>query len=184
MVDRLKKKSEEVLHENPWWTYKHDIFSAKSGAEGEYFYGEMPGFSLVVPVLDDGTIVLVLQHRYLQDKQSIEFPGGGIKEGQEPVDAAKAELLEEVGCVSDNFTKIGQFETDNGFLKNTCHLYLAKVESLTDLQSDDEFEETERLIRKPEEVDQMMANNEIWDGVALAAWSLARQHVMKKNEIE
>lgn len=182
MVKRLKKISEEVLHKNPWWTYKHDTFETPSGGEGHYYYGEMSGFALVVPVLDDGRIVLALQYRYLTGKQSIEFPGGGIEEGQEPIDAARAELVEETGCTATDFVKIGQFETDNGFLRNTCHLYLAHVDAVGPQAAHDETEEIEVVLRRPEDVDRMMASNEIWDGVALAAWTLARPHVMKVHQ--
>lgn len=182
MVKRLKKRTEETIHQNPWWTYKHDTYEKPDGEEGHYYYGEMAGFSLVIPVLPDGRIVMALQYRYLTEKQSIEFPGGGIEEGQEPIDAAKSELYEETGCTATDFVKLGVFETDNGFLKNACHLYLAHVEAMGEQGEHDSAEEIEVLIRRPEDIERMVMNNEIWDGVALAAWALARHHFIKSGD--
>ena len=175
MPKHLKKLSEEVLHENPWWTYKHDTYELPNGEEGNYYYGETPGMVMIVPILSDGRLVLTLQHRYLRDKQSIELPGGGIKKGQEVLDGAKVELFEETGCVAKEFIKIGSFETANGLLKETTHVFLAHITEQHEQHLDD-IEEIELLYRRPDEVDKMIRSNEIWDGQTMAAWTLSHYH--------
>ncbi|PLX27185.1 hypothetical protein C0581_03600 [Candidatus Parcubacteria bacterium] len=175
MPKHLKKLSEEILHENPWWKYKHDTYEKPNGEEGDYFYGDTNGVVMIVPVLGDGRLVLTLQHRYLVDKQSIEFPAGGIKDGMTPAEAAKLELLEETGCVPREMIKMGTFEPANGFVKDTCHVYLAHIESQGEQQLDDS-EEIEVMYRRPEEIDDMIRKNEIWDGESMATWALVHHY--------
>ena len=177
MPKHLKKLSEEVLHENPWWKYKHDTYEQPNGKPGDYFYGETNGVVMIVPVLEDGRLVLTLQHRYLSDKQSIEFPAGGIKDGMTPAEAAKLELLEETGCVPKEMIKMGEFEPANGFVKDTCHVYLAHVATQGEQHLDDS-EEIELMYRRPEEIDGMIRKNEIWDGESMASWSLVHHYFL------
>ena len=180
MPKHLKKISEEVLHQNPWWTYKHDKYILPNGQEGDYYYGETPGNAMIVPVLPDGRLILILQQRYLRKKQSIEFPCGGIVEGQSALDAAKRELLEETGYVADEYVKIGEFEGLNDMAKDMCHVFLAYVTE-QGVQQLDDTEEIEILYRRPDEVDQMVRKNEIWDGQSLASWAMVHHHFLHKD---
>lgn len=180
MPRRLKKISEEVLHENPWWMYKHDRYELPNGQEGDYFYGETKGIAIIVPILADGRIVLTLQHRYLKDKQSIEFPGGGILDGLTSLEGAQKELFEETGCVASEFIKVGEFEPANGFIKDTSHVFLAHIQEQGEPHPD-VTEEIEVLYRRPEDIEQMIRQNEIWDGQTMATWSLVRHHFLKDS---
>ena len=47
---------------------------------------------MLLPVRDDGRIILVNQYRYLNEKESLEFPCGGVKDGQSYEETAKHEL--------------------------------------------------------------------------------------------
>jgi ADP-ribose pyrophosphatase len=76
-----KKISEAVLFKNSWWTYKKDEIELPSRKRGEYHYVHTNGASMVVPVLSDGRIVFVNQYRYLNDRESLELPCGGVKVG-------------------------------------------------------------------------------------------------------
>lgn len=175
-----KKISEQILATNPWWTYKHDSFELDNGKQGEYFYGETLGFAMTVPVLDDGRLVLIRQYRYLEDKELIGFPGGGIKVNQTPLDAAKAELLEETGCVAREFIKIGIFQPSPGFVKDLSHVFLAEVSEMHQQELED-TEQIEILLRRPDEVDEMVRKNEIFDGQTLAAWALIHHKFLHNN---
>ncbi len=179
MPSPLKKVSEEILHENPWWRYKHDVFAFPDGKTGDYYYGETYGMSIVVPVLPDGRMVLVKQYRYLSDKYSIEFPGGGIHKAEAPTDVAKRELVEETGYGAAEFINISNFEPHNGLFLDTTHVFIARGVKQVDTQGlrGDETEFIEILLRRPDEIDQLIRNNEIWDGQTLATWALARYYV-------
>ena len=177
MPKRLKSLSSEVLHRNPWWVYKRDTYTLPNGKNGEYYYAETSGFSMIVPVLPDGRVVLVLQHRYLSDKQSIEFPAGAVDGDKNVLAAAQRELREETGYLSDMWRKIGVFHGSKSMIKNNiAHIFLAHVSSCS-AQELDETEEIGILFRTPQEVDTMIRDGSIWDGSTIAAWYLVRPSV-------
>lgn len=178
MPKHLKKISEEILHENPWWTYKHDIFEKPDGSQGDYFYGETRDMAMIVPVNRvDNTIILALQYRYLAQKQCIEFPGGAIKKDQQVLDAAKAELHEETGWIAHEWVNIGEFESMNGLMKDRCHVFIAYVTEQHE-QNLDDTEDIEVIYRRPDEVDDMIRKNEIWDGQTMATWALVHHYFL------
>ncbi len=184
MPKHLKKLSEESLHKNPWWEYKHDTYELPNGETGDYYYAQFSGMCITVPVLEDGRIVLCLQHRYLAGKQSIEFPGGGIIADMDLTENARRELYEETGCIADHMLKVGVFEPANGYAKDTTHVFIAQVAEMRALPEADAAEEFEVLIRRPDEIDRMVRNNEIWDGETLAVWAMVRHHFFKEQEAE
>ena len=104
-----KKLSESILLKNSWWTYKRDTFQLPSGKPGEYHYVHTNGSSMIIPVLGDGTLVLVNQHRYLMGKESMEFPCGSVKEGSTHDETARHGLNEETGYSAKDLSKVGEF---------------------------------------------------------------------------
>ncbi len=177
----MKKISTEVVHKNPWWEYKCDKVIRADGSEGEYCYTETPGNVIIVPVLDDGRLVLVRQYRYLAEKNSIEFPGGGIGKDESPADSAKRELLEESGYNTDNLIKLGMFEPSVGVIKDMSHVFLANELSFVQEPKSDAMESTEVILRRVDEFENMIKQGEIWDGQVLAAWALVRDLLLKSN---
>src|SRR5208283_655228 len=81
MLAHWKKLTSKIVHKNPWWNYHLDSFQIPNGVKGEYHYVHTEGSSLIIPVIDNGKIILVNQYRYLRDRESIEFPCGGVKPG-------------------------------------------------------------------------------------------------------
>ncbi len=174
MCVMYKKISEEVVHKNPWWVYKHDTFEMPDGTIGNYYYGEKPGGVLIIPVTADGRLVLVRQHRYVHNKFSVEFPIGAIEAGESPNEAAHRELKEEIKQDAENLISVGTFEPSNGLFKDQFHVFVARDLFKATADTLDSTEEIEILERRPDEFDDMIKRGEIWDGETLAAWTLAR----------
>jgi len=80
------------MFRNPYWTYKRDTFELPSGRPGEYHYVHTNGSSMVVPIVGDGSMLLVNQYRYLVGRESMEFPCGSVKEGSTHEETARHEL--------------------------------------------------------------------------------------------
>jgi len=174
LIKKGKKISEEIKFKNPWWSYKVDKYFFPNGKEGEYHYCYTDGSAFIIPVLPNGKILLVNQYRYLNDRFSIEFPGGGIKENQLPDDIARKELIEETGYEGE-LEKIGIFNPYNGVTNEICHVYIAQNLKPSNQFVKDEGEEFEFIELNAEEIDSMIASNEIYDGMTMAAWALARR---------
>ncbi|MBU0546321.1 NUDIX domain-containing protein [Patescibacteria group bacterium] len=180
-MSRPKTISTEIVHQNPWWTYYRDKIILTNGQESEYYYGESRwlGGSMVIPVLDDGRILLTVQHRYPRDKQSMEFPCGGMKENEHASVCAERELLEETGYRAEEMMKIGTFEGLNAVFKNAAHIFLATgLDKIQEVMIDPQ-ECIEVVIRRVDEFEEMVERGEIWDGQTLAAWALAKNRVYK-----
>lgn len=162
------------MAENPWWKYKHDVFEMPDGTKGNYYYGEKTGGVLIIPITAEGKLILVRQHRYLQNKFSIEFPIGGVEEGESFNDAAHREFKEEVGQDAGDLSNIGSFEPSNGLFKDSFQIFVARDLFLSTKSTPGVTEDIEILERRPDEFDDMIKRGEIWDGETLAAWTLAR----------
>ena len=167
----IKKQSEEVVHQNAFWTYKHDVFTYPDGRQGDYYYGEDRGMAVVVPVLPNGHLLVIKQFRYLPQRSSIEFPGGGIRANESPEAAARRELLEETGYTCTTLKQIGQFEQYLGVFKAPAYVFLADV-SDQQPQILDDTEEISILTVTPAEFSQMVQRGEVIDGGTLATWAI------------
>ncbi len=170
-LKRWRKISEETRTANPWWKYKLDVFQLPSEKRGEYHYVHTNGSSMVIAQHDDGTLVMVKQYRYLNNRESFEFVCGGVKDGHSYEDTAQKELAEEAGLHAKKFECIGEFNPYNGVTNEICKVYVA-----TDLtpfnSSPDETEEFEVLRLHHNEIDELIRKRIVWDGMTLAAWSL------------
>jgi len=174
----IKQTSSETLGKNPWWEYRHDKYTRSDGSEGDYYYCKTNGAVIIIPILENGKLILVRQYRYLAEKNSIEFPCGGISNKEEtPLEAGKREFLEETGYATDDFVKMGEFETNNGYCKDNTRVFVAN--ELKQIKEPDNTPEEviEVMYRRVDEFDAMIKRGEIWDGQTLAAWMLSRDYV-------
>ena len=85
-----------------------------------------PGGVAVLPLEEDGTVLLVRQFRYPFGKVLLEIPAGKMdKGGEEPRSAALRELGEETGAIPDELISLGSIYVSPGFCDEELHLYLA-----------------------------------------------------------
>jgi len=175
-LGRWEKISSKDKFKNPWWTYRMDKFRLPSGKEGEYHYLHSGHSVFIIPILENEKFLLIKQFRYLFDRDSVEFPAGGMRDNDSPRVVARKELIEETGF-DGNLTKINEFGPFVGLSDEMTYVFLA-----TDLIRSDEFkkddtEEFEYLERTAEEIDQMIVSGEIFDGMAIASWVYAKIHL-------
>jgi ADP-ribose pyrophosphatase len=173
---RWKKLTEETLFKNRWWTYKRDTYELPNGATGEYNYVHIGGSAMIVPIMRDGRVLMVKQYRYLNDRESLEFPCGSVKEGMSHDETAWHELAEETGYSSNRFFLAGEFNPYNGVTNEICKVYIAR-ELYPVGATPDETEEFELAPMMPEEIDEKIRNGEIWDGMTIAAWCIVKRSV-------
>lgn len=173
-----KRIDSKTIFKNKFWSYILDNYSIGDSITGEYHYVHTPGSTLVIPVLDQDTFILIKQYRYLNNKISIEFPCGGVLEGLEREANALKELREETGYKADTLTKVGEFSPFTGAADELCTVFIGQ-----DLEKDplpaDITEEFEILYLTRNEIQDLIAKNEIWDGLSLASWSLAQSVLAK-----
>jgi ADP-ribose pyrophosphatase len=127
----------------------------------------------VVPVDQDGQLLLVRQYRYTGNRDSIEFPCGGMKEGSTHEETARDELLEETGFMAEQLKQVGNFNPCNGLLDEICKVYIARSLTYAGARPD-ETENMELVRLSMREVDDLILDGTIWDGMTIAAWALAK----------
>lgn len=90
----------QQLTEGGWLDLYKDVVALPDGTQATREYVKHPGAVAVVPLLDDGRIVLVRQFRYPVGKITLELPAGKLDAGEETLACAKRELQEETGYVA------------------------------------------------------------------------------------
>jgi ADP-ribose pyrophosphatase len=173
-----KKLSEAIVLKNPWWTYKRDAFELPSGNSGEYHYVHTNGSSMIVPLMEDGSLLLVNQYRYLVGKESLEFPCGSVKDGSTYDETAWHELAEETGYSAQELFMVGEFNPYNGVTNEMCHVYIAG--GLRHVGgTPDETEEFEIHRVSPTQLDEQIRAGLVWDGMTIAGWTIAKPKLEK-----
>ncbi len=101
---------------------------------------EHPGACAVVPVFDDGTIMLVKQFRYPVGQVFLEVPAGKIDPGEPPRQTAIRETEEETGVVPGSIAYAGHFYPVIGYSDEIIHIYVAwNLRSRENNRDRDEF---------------------------------------------
>lgn len=121
------------------------------------------GAAAVVPLTDEGNVILVRQYRYPFSQVMLEIPAGKLDIGEDPMDCAKRELIEETGYDAKEFVYLGAFYPSVAMLNEVIHLYLAKNMMLRETNLDeDEFLHVEQ--RPLSEVVEQVMRGKIPDG--------------------
>ncbi|HNP80898.1 MAG TPA: NUDIX hydrolase [Nitrospira sp.] len=84
-----------------------------------------PGASAVVPLKEDGTVVLIRQFRHAANGFIYEIPAGKLHPKEDPLDCAARELEEEIGYKAGRFELLSSIFTAPGFADEVIHIYLA-----------------------------------------------------------
>jgi len=132
-----------------------------------------PGASAVLPVFENGDVMLVRQFRYPMSQIFYEVPAGKIDPDETADITAERELKEEAGLGCESFEYIGHFYPGIGYSDEIIHLYTAwDITTYEQQVDDDEFLIKERMPFR-EAVD-MVHSGEISDGktmvTVLRAW--------------
>jgi ADP-ribose pyrophosphatase len=107
-----------------------DVVRLPDGSQGAREYIRHPGAVAIVPLFDDGAVLLERQFRYPHAREFIELPAGKLEPGEPHLDTAKRELLEETGHVAAEWTRLGVIHTAIAYTDEAIELYLAKTLSV------------------------------------------------------
>lgn len=106
-----------------------DVFSVikhYTKAGQTYSILRCPDWVNVIALTRDGRFVLVQQHRFGTQSESLEFPGGIVEKGQLPLQAAIEELREETGFESSDWYHLGSYQANPGLQNNQVHSFICK----------------------------------------------------------
>jgi len=149
-------------------------------SEGEHTYKREvvhhTGSAVIVPVHDDGTVVLVRQYRHPAVRYMLEAPAGTLADGERPEVGAARELKEELGLTAARLEKLSEFFVSPGFLEEKMWVFLATdfSEGKQNLDEDEFLD----LVRLPlGEALEMITSGEIQDAKTIIGLMLAAPRV-------
>ena len=127
----------------------------------------------MVPVDDEGNVLLVRQYRKPTESSLLEVPAGGVEAGEVSEDTVLRELQEEVGYTADQVTHLASFWVAPGWATERMHAYLTTGLRPSKLSADDD--ENIQVVRVPfQEALAMIQSGEIHDGKTIASLLMAR----------
>ncbi|WP_232069927.1 NUDIX hydrolase [Gemmata massiliana] len=91
----------------------------------DYYQLDMPPFVCVFAETDDGRVITYRQYRHGPRRVGLVFPGGHVEPGEEPLGAARRELLEETGCEAAAWTGLGAYTVNGNQGGPMAHLFRA-----------------------------------------------------------
>ena len=149
---------------------------------GETAYREVvhhSGGVCVVPVTDEGEVLMVKQFRYPFGEVLLEVPAGKREAGEDPLECGIRELREECGAVAKSVIPLGKLYPTVAYDTEVIYMYLATGLSFSQQQLDeDEFLD---VVRMPlEKACEMVMNDEIPDAKTQLALLKAKQMLNEK----
>lgn len=135
-----------------------------NGQEAKRELVKHPGAVAIIPVTDDGKLIMVKQFRKALEKTIIEIPAGRIEPNEDPKRTAIRELEEETGYGTKHMTYLQSFATSPGFADEIIHVYVAKdLFKIDNPEDGDEDEFIELLTVTIEEAEALVASGDIYD---------------------
>lgn len=117
----------DTVYEGVLSTVHIDEIRMPDGSVAKREYVEHDDAVAIVPVTDDGAVLLLKQYRHPFGRYFLEVPAGKMDvAGEDPAETAVRELVEEIGYTSDELTLLTSFENSAGWTTERTHVYLAR----------------------------------------------------------
>lgn len=160
--------------ECPWLRIRKDRVRMPSGLEIPDFYvEELPNWVNIIAITKDGKFLIEEQYRHGIGRVCYELCAGVVEGGESPIEAAKRELLEETGYVSNEWTEFGCYAPNTSGCNNSCYTFIAtNIEKVAEPKLD-KTEEIRFHLLKEKEITKKMLDGSIVEAVMLAPlWRL------------
>ncbi len=118
--------SSELVYTGDYLKVYRDTVSLPNGASSYREYLKHPGAVMIIPVFDNGDVLVERQYRYPMRQVFVEFPAGKKDAGEAPLETAQRELLEETGYTAQNYTHITDIHNALAYCDEVIHFYIAE----------------------------------------------------------
>jgi len=149
-------------------------FSNGTEVQFERLVGSSNGAVLIVPMLDNDTVLLIREYAAGVDRYELSLPKGRIEDGEEIVPAANREIMEEIGYASKRLTHLSSLTVAPGYLSATTHIVLAQ-DLYPEKREGDEPEELEVVKWKLSELASLLEHPECTEARTIAALFMTRE---------
>lgn len=126
MSDEIKRIERTLIHKGTIIDYYVDTMQLPNGNQAQWDFIQHNGAAAVVPVTEDGKILMVSQYRNALERYTLEIPAGGLNAGESTDVAAARELEEETGYASKDLELLLSIRTTVAFCNEKIDIYVAK----------------------------------------------------------
>jgi ADP-ribose pyrophosphatase len=158
----VKTINSRIIHKGKNFNFLVDEVELSNGHIRQRDIVRHPGAVAIVPILDDGRVVLIRQYRYAPNRMLLEIPAGTLENGEPLIQCAVRELKEETGYEADKMEFFMSCYMVPGYSDEVIHFFLAR--GLTMVGDDPEVDENITLeIHSLDELHKMIKENIIED---------------------
>lgn len=125
-MDRIRRVDRRLAYKGAYLEIYDDTIVTPDNLTVHYDHIHHSGAAAVIPVLDDGRIMLVRQYRNSIDRYTLELPAGGIEAGEEPIAAAARECEEETGYRCGQIIPFIKVASAVAFCNEVIHVFIAR----------------------------------------------------------
>lgn len=168
----------EYIIRRPWLTARRDTVKLPTGVvNDEYYVLEYPTWVNVIAITKDGMFVFIRQYRHGIGRTCFEIVAGVSEEGEEPMEAARRELMEETGYSGGEWSLLTVLSANASAMNNMTYCFLATgVEKVCEQHLDD-TEDVEVCLFTREKVLRMLENDELKQSLMVAPlWKYFYMH--------
>lgn len=170
MTER-KMTSEKTIYENKLMSVLQREYDV-NGKHRTYTMIKRSDSVIAIPLTEERKTLLLKQYRYPTEKDSLEFPMGGVDGGETTIEALKRELQEETRLLAENFVEVGKFFPVPGLTDQVAHVFVIKLTEkklLTASPRDCEEDIESPMIVSADDVFRFVRNGKITDGFTISA---------------
>ncbi|MFN8389288.1 MAG: NUDIX hydrolase [Bdellovibrionota bacterium] len=161
-----------LLHQGRKFRFVEEELELPNGKHSRVEKLEHPGAVVILPVRDDGTLILIEQFRPAIRDSILEFPAGTLEPGEQPLECAKRELVEEIGLSAADWVSLGSFFPAPGFCNEVQHFFAAR--NFQPAFAEQDADEIITPVEMPRPAfEAALRENRIRDGKSLAIFALA-----------
>jgi len=177
--------SREIYSAPPWIHLSRQTIRLADGrVVNDYHKIQLLDFAVIVAQTADGNILVERQYKHGIGRVALMLPAGALRNGEDALAAAKRELLEETGCVSDDWSFLGRYTANANYGCGTMHLFTARgIRKISEIDSDD-LEEMEILFMSPNELFTAVCEGEMPAMSSAAAIALATHPEIYRPQIK
>ena len=118
--------SSELVYAGDYLKVHRDTVRLPNGASSTREYLNHPGAVMIMPLFENGDVLVERQYRYPMRQVFVEFPAGKKDAGEAPLETAQRELLEETGYTAQNYTHITDIHNALAYCDEVIHFYVAE----------------------------------------------------------
>lgn len=169
MAEEIKRLNRELKFKGTILEFYQDTMQIPNGNIAVWDFIHHKGAAAIVPVMEDGKIIMVRQYRNALDRYTLEIPAGARDAADEPtINCASRELEEETGYRSENLEHLLTLRSTVAFCDELIDIYVAR-DLIPSKQHLDENEYVELEMYSIEELLEMIFNKTIQDAKTVAA---------------